>query len=190
MKKYTLAMLSLILGASSVSAQTLSDALRNCGQEQNSLKRLVCYDKIVNDMSSYQGMDELMNIPAPLPARNSAGMPTDTPKGTARSASPAPRAAQAEATAPSTPVSDFGLEHKNLYEDTEKRMYATVAEVTRDKFKKLTITLTDGQVWEQLDSNRLKLSDNDIIYIERGVMNSYLLGTDSVNRRIRVKRVK
>lgn len=52
----------------------------------------------------------------------------------------------------------------------------------------LIITLDNGQQWRQVGSDRLRLTNNDTVVIERGMFNSFLLKKAGQNRSIRVKR--
>jgi hypothetical protein len=186
MKKIYAAIIPLFFMASFGHAQSISEALNKCGQTQNSLKRLVCYDGIVNDMDKYSGLDDLMNIPAPLSQ-------TRTQSIAPVSAADAPQVSSKD---PVTSVGadqkkdDFGLEHKRLYEETEDKVYVTISSVERDQLGKRTFTLDNGHVWEQITAERFSVKSNQVVFIERGVLNSYMMGSDSFNKKTRIKRIK
>jgi hypothetical protein len=57
-------------------------------------------------------------------------------------------------------------------------------------FSLLLLSHDNNQLWKQTDSAYLRLNLNDTIYIERGILNSFFMGMDESNRRIRVKRIK
>lgn len=182
MNKRLLAILSLTLCAHFSHAESISDALKTCGETQNSLKRLVCYDGIVQDMDKYSGLDDLMSIPAPL---QQSSTKTLAPVAPASSSSPSAEVSSTE----STENQDFGLEHKKLYDDTEDKIYATVAKVKKDAVGKLTITLDNGHVWKQIGTDKFRAKANEVVFIERGVLNSYMMGRDSSNKKTRVRRI-
>ena len=180
MKKY-FALLAVVMVAPFSQAKSISEALEECGRVQNSLKRLVCYDGVVNELNRYTGLDDLMNVPAPLPAAKG---------GTAsRPVAPAPAAGSSKQEAFS-PTDDFGMEYKRLRENTEDKIYANVSSVKKDARKRLVLTLDNGHVWKQTDSGAFRVKDGDVIYVERGALGAFYLSKDDVNRRIRVKRSK
>lgn len=175
--------LSSLLMASGSQAETISEALKTCGQVQNSLKRLVCYDKIVNEMNRYGDLDQLMSIPAPLA--------TGKTKVPAASSEVATVAAKKTQTQPVTSDADFGLEQTRLREhNTEDKIYATVVKIEKNARKKRIFTLSNGHVWRETEGVSLQVKVDETIYIERGALGSFHLSKDKVNRRIRVKRVK
>lgn len=187
MKKAKAVILSLLFVASYGHGESISEALKTCGQTQNSLKRLVCYDAIVNDMDKYSGLDDLMSIPAPL---SQSGANSHIPTSPAANASEVSPQSQGSAAETDEKTDDFGLEHKRLYEDTEDKIYVTVSSVKKDSLGKRTITLTNGHMWRQIAADRFSVKANQVVYIERGVLNSYMMGSDSFNKKTRVKRVK
>ena len=175
--------LSSMLMTNVSQAETISDALLNCGQVQNSLKRLVCYDKIVNEINRYGDLDQLMNIPAPLTTDKKHVAAVKKPSSqTAASSSP-------EQSAPGD--ADFGMEQKRLQQqNTKDKIYATVTSIEKDARKKRLFTLSNGHVWHETEGVSLQIKVGQSIYVERGALGSFHLSRDDVNRRIRVKRVK
>ena len=89
-----------------------------------------------------------------------------------------------------TKEKEFGLEHKNISENSDSEQVALAKKVKKSLHGELVITLDNGQVWRQIgtDSFRLK-ADNEVI-IMRGALNSFLLKKAGSNKTIRVKRVK
>ena len=188
MKKLSLALFLLVSASASVQAQTVADALQTCGQVQNSLKRLVCYDDIVKNLNAYGGLTDLMAVPAPLPARGTQGPAPVNP----RPAQAAPYVAAPAAASPSaSPESQFGLEHrKNESEDRIEKLFASVTKVGKSNKNKVTVTLDNGQVWRQTHSDALRIKVNDRVYVERGVMGAFFMGKESAKKRMKVARVK
>lgn len=178
MKNYSMLIASLCLFSGMGQAETVSEALKNCGQVQNSLKRLVCYDKLVNDMNRYGGLDDLMSLPAPLPANNSAS-----------SSSTAPQNNQGEAARQQdSATSGFGLPQAPA--DTEEKIYAKVVSIEKDRRDTRTFTLDNGHVWRQTEGNASIIKEGDLVYVESGALGSFHMSKDDVNRRFRVKRIK
>ncbi|GAA6182937.1 MULTISPECIES: hypothetical protein [Alteromonadaceae] len=182
MKKLIILFLSVCVYVTTVSAQaeTVGEALKNCGQVQNSLKRLVCYDKIVNQLNRYGGLQDLMQVPAPLPANNQLAA-QNSEQNIVLEAKP-------ENATKSQRNAEFGRQAK-LPEDTDDKIYATVVEVTKDGLKRAVFKLDNGHIWREQEATNFKVKVNEVIYIERGALGSYHLGKDSQNRRIRVKRI-
>lgn len=67
---------------------------------------------------------------------------------------------------------------------------AAVTDVRVSASKKLVVQLDNGQVWRQLDSQRLRLKDGDAVVISEASLGSFQMQKQSGSRNIRVKRVK
>jgi len=65
---------------------------------------------------------------------------------------------------------------------------ATVSEVRKSATNKLTVTLDNGQVWRQLDSQPLRLKSGESVIVREASLSSYLMAKQSGGRSIRVKR--
>ena len=177
MKKLSFVALLLCVAAAPSQAKTISEALKECGRQQNSLKRLVCYDKVVQGLDRYSGADELMYVPAPLPAQGTSSRPQSD------------RGSDYSVAAPSSADSSFGMENKRPAESQDK-IYAEIVEIKQNPRKRYILTLSNGHVWNQTDGESLRLKVGQTIYIERGALGAFYLSKDSANRRIRVKRSK
>ena len=104
MKKRAVSLIALIcaLGASSVQAETVAQAIEKCRNTDNSLKRLVCYDNVAKSLRQYEGVDsELSQLPA-LTVKRPASVPS-TPVQPAQ-----PEARNA------VPENEFGLENHGI----------------------------------------------------------------------------
>ena len=55
---------------------------------------------------------------------------------------------------------------------------------------KKIITFSDGSVWQQSDSAYLKIEEGQQVSIERGLLGSFYLSVEGINKRMKVKRVK
>lgn len=179
MKYKTLLTLSslMLLPVSAVHAETIGDALAKCSKEGNSLQRLVCYDRVVKDINQYSGLEESIRRGYPVPAANAA-----TPATPAKPAMPSAPAAKAE--------NEFGLEHKQPIGDDVDSMSGAISSLDRTLRGKYVITLDNGTVWEQTDSDKLKLKDGETVTIERGILGAFYLTRSDVDRRMKVKRIK
>lgn len=65
---------------------------------------------------------------------------------------------------------------------------AVVIEVRKSATGKLLVTLDNGQIWRQLDSQTLRLKSGESVIIRKASLNSFLMGKKSGGRSIRVKR--
>lgn len=158
--------------AFSAQGETIEDALQACTQQDNALKRLVCYDKITKSLNQYSGTDKALEIGQPI-------APIET------NVNHSPVSAQAP-----QEHSDFGLERQKALENVNDKLTSAVANVMADPYGKLTVTLNNGQVWKQSDSTRIKLDSGDTVTVERAALGSFMLSKEGQNKRIRVKRVK
>ncbi|GAB3013731.1 hypothetical protein [Bowmanella dokdonensis] len=172
--KYLIALPFACLSLTS-QAQTLAEAVQACSQTDNSLKRLVCYDRVAKDMRQYDRTDvPLVRAPSqPHPAAPQAGQ-VQTPQP--------PMASQ-------DPVDKFGMEHKAYTEGGADKILVSIQDKSKDRYGKWTLTLSNGQIWKQDDSQNYYFPDGQV-YIERGLFGAFYLGTEESNRRMRVERLK
>lgn len=95
--------------------------------------------------------------------------------------------------APASPdepsTEQFGLEHKDPNLGGESELRAVVTGVKKTTLGKMTLTLDNGQVWQQKDSKTLLLHEGDTVLIERGALSAFYLSAGG-NKRISVSRVK
>lgn len=155
-------------------AETLAEAVEKCRVVSNSLKRLVCYDQLAQRAQNLEDSD-LAEFYAERP------LAAPTP-GEFRPNTPAPTR--------SAPRNNFGLEERESQQkkDETSEMSAVVGAVEEDPYGKLIVTLADGQIWRQTDSEVFKLRSGDSVTISRGLLGSFYLQKDGLNRRMRVKR--
>ena len=75
---------------------------------------------------------------------------------------------------------------------TEKidQIEAVISEMRYSRTGKPIITLDNGHIWQQLDSENLRLSENDSVVIRRASLGSYLLKKAGSKRSMRVKRIR
>lgn len=175
-KRLSISFLSLVLGAAGVQASTVAQAVKDCSQEQNSLKRLVCYDKISKALNQYQDAALPGAASVVVSGQTAEPAPSDAPVGGAMRTQ--------------DPADYFGMEHKQKASAEElDKILITVSKVDKDPYDKLILTLGNGQQWKQIDSQRYYLPDGQL-YIERGVLGSFFLGSEDSKRRMRVTRIK
>ena len=174
---------ALSLTATSAQAESIEDALNKCKSVDNSLQRLVCYDRVVKDMGQYSGLQEAIKRGYPVPPANSRPQAGNNPR-------PAlPEVARQNAK-PAEPETRFGLEHTESNDSGDDTMYASIVEIDKSLRDKYVITLDNGTVWRQTDSDTLKLKAGQTISIERGLLGAFYLSRSDVNRQMKVKRIK
>lgn len=86
--------------------------------------------------------------------------------------------------------SDFGQEQKRIAEEAPKSIEATIAAIDEAAYGKLVITLDNGQVWRQKNSERVHWKSGDAVVVERALFGSFLMKPAAGGRSLRVKRVK
>ena len=167
---------TLPLAAFSGQAETINDALLKCKNTENSLKRLVCYDRVVRDMNQYSGTQEAisrtLNIQPRPPVANVPNVAKTAP---------------VQATEAQT---EFGLEHKVVVENLDDTMMANVTKISKTALGKIVVTFDNGTVWKQTNNVDLKLSVGQTVKIERGMLGAFYATVDGMKKRMKVKRVK
>lgn len=167
----TLVIASSCLLSTPLHASPLADALAECRQQTNALKRLVCYDEITVEAT----------------AQASASASPATASNTAATARPGKPAA---ASKPAAPADNFGLEHKKTVKEQADQLYLTVKHIRYSPRKQLIVEFDNGQIWRQNDNSYYDIKVGERHFIKRGMLNSFALGNDNNNRTIKVRRVE
>lgn len=180
----------LITLSGSTQAETIVEALQQCSNEQNDLKRLMCFDALTESMHIYANAAQSVDVVAS--ERNKTVSLTTAPQAPAK---PVPAAPAAAASTPAEELSasdDFGLEAKRLAEESlPKTLSAMVSDVTETPRGDAIVTLNNGMIWRQTDKKtNVKVDVGDSITIERGVLGSFYLGRNGQNSRMAVRRIK
>lgn len=171
---------SLAIG-SQVSAETIGEALSKCSATENSLQRLVCYDRVVKDMNQYEGLDTEA-------ARTITAPSVYTPVAPQR---PLPQQANvAQRPAPPSEQDKFGLEHKRDTQEELDELTSVITGIKENPYGKLVVSLSNGQVWQQTDDARLNLDEGMEIQLKRGFLSAFFMSREGISTRIRVKRIK
>ncbi|WP_413486253.1 hypothetical protein [Shewanella baltica] len=155
---------------------SIEQQLTQCAATADKLDRLICYDKLAE------------NVKSVTPALASTQAAPATVATVA-----APTAVAVAATAPQAPaaniVDDFGMEAKRVQENTVDKIYLEVQSTTEDPYGAIKVTFTNGQVWKQTDGRKFNLKQGEKVYIEKAALGSFLMGTDERNAKARVKRL-
>lgn len=160
-----------------VSAQAnaaIEQQLTQCAGITDKLERLVCYDNLA---ASIQATTVTNNNTAPI-----AVAPIVTPAAVATAAPVATAATNVE--------DNFGMEVKRVQENTTDKIYLDVESIAEDAYGALKITFTNGQVWKQTENRKFNLKVGEKVFIEKAALGSFLMGTESRNAKVRVKRLK
>jgi len=177
---------------SATAADALPPSLRACMQETDAARRLACFDR-ESALLAGQSAAVARQVD-PAPARPAAPAPA------APVASAAATAGAAAATAQSA-EDKFGYRGNIARADIDKKKEAELQESEQLTAKVtavsalpnggMALTLDNGQVWQQKTADRgMRVKVGDQVTIKRGVLNSFLLTSDTNKGSMRVARVK
>jgi len=141
------------------SALTAEEALTKCRQIEEMAERVICYDIIVDSRLPKDSSDADSSV---VPDARSLFGTND---------------------AEAKRIVETSLAIEQISE-----IEAIVTNVRKSANKKLTVTLDNGQVWRQLDSQRLPLKSGEAVIVRKASLSSYLMEKQSGSRGIRVKR--
>ena len=164
-----------------INAETVSDALLQCANQSNSLQRLVCFDKVVQNLRDYDSVDAVL-IPRAQISSNQSGA-----------------IEQANKTLPSADTSDepdsvqsFGKPKRseNATYLVDGDLHSTIAEIIEQQGRRLRFVLANDQVWEKTSGGTAGLPRiGDEIIIRRGALGSFFIRKKDANRSFQVKRI-
>ena len=164
----------------SPSAFAADSAWRDCRAVADNAARLVCYDTLA---------DQLPKAAIPEAAAREAVAPEAKSVAPAVVSQPAPAAQPVAVVATQTPA-EFGLERQAQQAQIES-IQSRIVGAFRGWEAKSKITLENGQVWQIADGTRGVYSlESPAVTIERGMLGSFFLKIDGVNRSPKVKRLK
>ncbi|MAD03941.1 MAG: hypothetical protein CMK65_10025 [Pseudoalteromonas sp.] len=175
MKKQLIPLVALLTITGTAQANEVNlQALQACTFVENDFNRLLCYDNVMAGKSlSKPATKQQIKQPA---ASSTAAVVA------------APVAAATSEQIVKTKNEDFGLEHKEVAKVNDDQISSLVKSVKKAPYGELIIELDNGQQWRQVGSDSLRLKAQDVVIIERGIFNSFLLKVKGQNRSIRVKR--
>ena len=185
----------LILAASSVLAEDLSEALHRCRTLEDEAERLTCFDQASQSIEA----ESEAAVPAsvePAPAEPAAAATAAPAVAETPVAAPdlAPASAASDATTAVTSAAitedEFGLERKREQEGIQKITSRHDGRFTGWDGDTL-FPLENGQVWKQIESGRYSYkADRPVIEVKRGLLQSYYLKVRGENRTVRVTRIR
>jgi hypothetical protein len=153
-------------------AETLNEGLVKCTKVEDSLARLVCFDRLAKHTT----------MPVSTIVKSNKVMPVAKPRVVAPV-----KASKAES---------FGAEHirksHEVEEEEESKIVFEIASLQKDPYGKYRFTFKNGQQWKQTDSNQLRVKVGESVLLSKGFMGSIFLKKNDVdsNKKIRVKRLK
>lgn len=167
--------LCMLVVFSAKAQDTLQDDLNACNAVPDSQERLACFEALADEPRAVAP-----DTPPPV-AEDRAADPVRSPVTPVR---------QSETAGSDNP--DFGLEHKQAKTpDSETEpMQFTVSAARHNDFTGWTIAFENGQVWRQVGTDRYDIRVGDTYTIQPASFNSFLLGNNRNNRKIRVSRVE
>ncbi|MDA0788066.1 MAG: hypothetical protein O2780_01260 [Proteobacteria bacterium] len=175
----------------------MADAsLTACRHIQNDMDRLICYDRLVDrEYGNRKSVADPVLHSTPSVGSIRAH-PTDTTSDPASAIVPPEQTAftqeieverPADVRPASQPHDQFGRPRQPGTDLDE--MAAIVSSITTDPFDRLVVTLDNHQVWQQINSRRLRLEAGDQVIIKAGRFDSYQLQKLGASLTIRVKRI-
>ncbi|WP_076539322.1 hypothetical protein [Shewanella sp. UCD-KL21] len=164
------------LAISSQAQASVEQQLASCAAQTDKLDRLMCYDALAASVNT----SIISATTETAPATVAAPAAITTSALTTTASAPAAQLTNAE--------QEFGLK-KKVDEDVT-RLYADVVSVKKDPYGALIITLSNNQTWKQSGTDRYKVKKDQTVFVEKGALGSFLLGSDDRNSTIRVKRLK
>lgn len=155
-------------------ALAAEQALTECRQIEETAKRVACYDEIVD---SYFPKD------ASEGRQTAKSSESKLPESAETSAVPDAQSLFGTSDAEANRIIETSLAIEQLSE-----IEAIVADVRESATKKLTVTLDNGQIWRQLDSQSMPLKSGETVIIRKASLGSFFMEKKSGSRSIRVKR--
>jgi len=157
----------------------IHQSLLDCKQLTDNSARLSCYDRLAATFGS-QAASADVAVPG-----------TAVPGAAAPASAPAAVVATPATATPSAEVieADFGKTQSRPSDQVEQ-LQATVKSLSRNKMRKMLITLENGHIWRQTEDDSIQLKAGDSVTIEKASFGSFLLSKTGTNRKVRVKRVE
>jgi hypothetical protein len=172
-----IAALLLVAPAVHAAAPAVPESLRACSRIQDSLQRLVCYDREIAATTS---------VASPGAAAASATPPAAVP-------APPPVAAIPKASAAPQLGDELVNRKARAAADTDKTLTAGITALREERPGEYLITLDNGQLWRQQQATTyFPLNVGETVRIDKGALGSYQLTrlVQGSTRWVRVTRVK
>jgi hypothetical protein len=203
---------TLNLVSSNVVADQVTEAMKECATNSDDAARLACFDALFEaDKNETSGTPEVTSTPTipntpavpstpkivSIPPVSGAPVVPSTPTVSSTPSVPITKVETARINEEqfsdardSDPLQNFGMERQKAVETALERIESIAEEVIRARYKKLTITLDNGQIWRQTDGKRRTLKAGEVVVITRGALGSFFMQAKSGGPRMRVKRIR
>lgn len=167
----------------------IHQSLLDCKQLTDNSARLSCYDRLAATFGSQAASADVAVSGTSVPGTAVPG--AVVPEAAAPASAPAAVVATPATVAPSAEVieADFGKTQSRPSDQVEQ-LQATVKSLSRNKMRKMLITLENGHIWRQTEDDSIQLKAGDSVTIEKASFGSFLLSKTGTNRKVRVKRVE
>jgi hypothetical protein len=188
---------AVIWTTAAAGAEEMAQQIISCRALLIADERLSCYDRvIVEDTGSENDNDISGQSEAPL--RNSQ---TETASRVEPITAESATGEKQTETISSAEVFEsqealFGMSAEEQLravheESTREEIEAGISELRYANYgrTKVVIWLDNGQIWQQIDSQNLRLSENDRVVVRRASFGSFLLNKVGSNGSMRVKRI-
>ncbi|WP_420934806.1 hypothetical protein ACOJR9_02290 [Alteromonas sp. A081] len=187
MKSRAITLISLLaaLGIFSVQAESIGKAIEKCRSTEDSLKRLMCFDRMAKSISQYNDVDMQISDVQAIPKANPKSPTATKVPAVSPSAAAAPHKMEEI-----DPKASFGLSKKRTPVDEVSEVALTIAELSKGIRGEQVITFSNGSQWQQVDTAFLKLETGQSVTIEKGLFGTFFLGVEGLNTRLKVKRLK
>ena len=198
--------------AQAVTVEDLTSAVLNCSAQPNDPAKLSCLNQLAARLkANAEAPRAQAQPPAPAPqTRTTSAAPESPPArqeakdrdrdkawydvgnlfGSSKESAPPPRRVVG------TPA-DFGKESMGPKNDEPvplDSIKAGVTKVSYNRYRRFIVTLDNGQVWRQTDSDTLKArfstTEKNTVTITRGLLGSFHLSIDGLRGGYQVRRVK
>ena len=179
--RLTLTAAAIMLFSAQANA-SIEQQLTQCAATADKLERLICYDNLAASIKGTTATIDTQTAPVGVAAVVAAPTVAVVASAPAVPAVPAVPAANIE--------DNFGMEAKRVQENTVDKIYLEVSSISEDPYGAIKMTFTNGQVWKQTEGRKFSLKQGEKVYIEKAALGSFLMGTDSRNALVRVKRLK
>jgi len=157
------------------SALTAEETLIKCRQIEEISERVVCYDNIVDSHFPTDSSDAASSVRVEI---------TTQPEVTESNVVP-----DAQSLFGTNDAEAKRLVEKSMDIEQISEIEAIVTDVRNSATKRFTVSLDNGQIWRQLDDQRLTLKSGDAVVVRKASFGSYLMEKMSGSRSIRVTRL-